>query len=132
MILKRTNIYNTPSRVIKCKNKAAKRKLKGLKNNTLNKRYAVSKSHTSKKIFRKPFNKNLSGTFSNTLLADSNDNYNKDELDMVDPYSLIENIAVSPATFNIGNDDNDYIYKSIKLKLPLEFHYILNYRYRFW
>ena len=85
MIFKRINIYNTPFRVIKRKNKAAKYKLKGLKNNILSKRYAASKLYTSKKTFKKPSNKNLSSTFSNTLLVDSNNNYNKDKLEIVNP-----------------------------------------------
>jgi hypothetical protein len=48
---------------------------------------------------------------------------------MVDLQLLIKNIAISPATFNIENGDNNYIYKLIKLKLSNKFHYILNYRY---
>ncbi|XTI82055.1 hypothetical protein V2W45_1475033 [Cenococcum geophilum] len=79
---------------------ANKRKLKGLENNTLGKR----RSRAGKKTSRKPSNKNLSGTFSNALLADSNDNYNKEELDM--------DIAVSPAIFNIGDNNDDYLTKT--------------------
>ena len=48
---------------------------------------------------------------------------------MVDLHLLIKNMAISPAIFDIGDNDNDYIYKSIKLKLPSEFCYILNYKY---
>jgi hypothetical protein len=129
LILKRTNIYNTPSRVVKCKNKAAKRKLKGLENNTLGKRHGTSRSYTGKKTFKKPSNKNLSGTSGDTLLVDSDNDYNKDELEIVNPQSLIEDIAVSPAIFNIGDSDDDYIRKLIKLKLPDEFCYIPSYKY---
>ena len=81
LILKRANIYNAPSRVIKRKNKVYKRKLKGLENDTLGKR----RLRTIKKTSRKPSNKNLGGASSNSLLVDSDDNYNKDELDIVDP-----------------------------------------------
>ena len=132
MIFKYADIYNAPSRVIKHKNKAAKCKLKGLKNNTLGKRCAASKSRAGKKTFKKPFNKNLSSTSSDTLLANSNDNYNKDELEMVDPQLLIEDMAVSSGTFDVRDDDNNYINNLIKLKLPLEFLQVLNYKYRFW
>ena len=121
MIFKYTDVYNTPFRVIKRKNKAAKCKLKGLENDTLGKRHAANKSHTSKKTFRKPSNKNLSGASSNALLANSNNNYNKDKLEMVDPQLLIKDMAVSLGIFNIGDDDNNYINNLIKLKLPLKF-----------
>jgi hypothetical protein len=121
LIFKRANIYNTPSKVIKRKNKIAKYKLKGLKNDTLGKRRTASKSRTSKKTFKKPSNKNLSGTSSNTLLANSDNNYNKDELEIIDLQLLIEDIAVSSGTFDIGDDNNDYINNLIKLKLPLKF-----------
>ena len=129
MIFKCTNAYNAPSRVIKCKNKAAKHKLKGLKNDTLGKRCAASRSHTSKKTFRKPFNKNLNSASSNALLADSDNNYNKDKLEIVDPQLLIEDMAVSSAIFNIEDDNNNYVYNLIKLKLPLKFLQMPNYRY---
>ena len=63
------------------------------------------------------------------MLVNSNNNYNKDKLDIVDPHLLIKNIAISPAIFNIKDDNNNYIYKLIKLKLLFKFYYILNYRY---
>jgi hypothetical protein len=129
LIFKRADAHNTPFKVIKCKNKAAKRKLKGLKNDTLDKRCGTSRLHTGKKTFRKPFNKNLSGTSGDALLVDSDNDYNKDELEIVDLQLLIENIAVSPATFDIGDGDNNYIYKLIKLKLPNKFRHILSYKY---
>ena len=121
MIFKHINIYNTPFRVIKCKNKIAKYKLKGLKNNTLGKRYAASRLYTSKKTFKKPFDKNLSSTFSNALLANSDNDYNKDKLEIINPQLLIEDIAVSSGTFNIRDDDNNHINNLIKLELPLKF-----------
>ena len=121
MILKCINIYNAFFRVIKCKNKAAKYKFKGLENNTLGKRYAASKLRAGKKIFKKPSDKNLSGTSSNALLADSDNDYNKDELEIVDPQLLIEDMAVSSGTFDIGDDDNNHINNLMKLKLPLKF-----------
>ena len=74
-----------------------------------------------KKTFRKPFNKNLSGIFSNALLADSDNNYNKDKLKMVNPQLLIKDIAVSLGIFNVGDNDNNYINNLIKLKLPFKF-----------
>jgi hypothetical protein len=83
LIFKCINIYNTPFKIVKCKNKAAKYKLKSLKNNILGKRYGTSRLYIRKKTFRKPFNKNLSSIFSNTLLADSNNNYNKNKLEIV-------------------------------------------------
>jgi ABC-type transporter MlaC component len=83
LIFKYINTYNTPSKIIKYKNETVKHKFKGLKNNTLSKRYSTSKLYTGKKTFRKPFNKNLSSTFSNALLANSNNNYNKDKLEIV-------------------------------------------------
>ena len=129
MIFKCINIYNTPFKVIKCKNKIAKYKLKGLKNNTLGKRYNTSRLCIRKKTFKKPFNKNLSDIFSNTLLVNSDNNYNKNKLEIIDPQLLIKDIAVSLATFNIGDSNNDYIYKLIKFKLLNKFHYILSYRY---
>ena len=121
MIFKHADIYNTLSRVIKCKNKAAKYKLKGLENNTLGKRHAASKSRTSKKTSRKPFNKNLSSTSSNALLVNSDNDYNKDKLEIVDPQLLIKNMVVSSGIFNIRDDNNNYINNLIKLKLPLKF-----------
>ena len=121
MIFKYINAYNTPFRVIKCKNKAAKYKLKGLENNTLGKRHAASRLRAGKKTFRKPFNKNLSSTSSDALLVDSDDDYNKDKLKIVDPQLLIKDMAVSSGIFDIGDNDNDYINNLIKLKLPLEF-----------
>ena len=83
MIFKCTNIYNTPFRVIKYKNKIAKYKFKGLENNTLNKKYITNKLYIRKKTFKKPFNKNLNSTFNNTLLVNSNNNYNKNKLKIV-------------------------------------------------
>jgi hypothetical protein len=84
---------------------------------------------TGKKTFKKLFNKNLSGAFSDALLVNSNNNYNKDELEIIDPQLLIKDIANSQDIFNIKNSDNNYIYKLIKLKLPNKFRYILNYKY---
>ena len=85
--------------------------------------------HTSKKTFKKPFNKNLSSTSSDALLANNNDNYNKDELEIVDLQLLIKDIAISSATFDIENDDNNHVYNLIKLKLPFKFLQVLNYKY---
>ena len=51
---------------------------------------------------------------------------------MVDPQSLIKDIAISSATFDIGDNDNNHIHNLIKLKLPLEFLQVPNYRYQFW
>lgn len=132
LILKRADAHNAPSRVAKRKNEAAKRKLKGLENDTPGKRRAAGRSRAGKKISRKPSDKNLSGASGDALLADSDDDYDEDELDMVDPHSLIEDMAVSPATFDVGDDDNDHVRKSMKLELPPEFRHVPNYRYRFW
>jgi hypothetical protein len=66
------------------------------------------------------------------LLADSDDDYNKDELEIIDPQLLIKDMAVSPAIFNIGDGDNDYVCKLMKLKLPDEFRHIPSYKYQFW
>jgi hypothetical protein len=129
LIFKCVNIYNTPFKIAKYKNKAAKCKFKGLKNNTLDKKYSTSRLYTKKKTFRKPFNKNLNGTFNNALLANSNNNYNKDELEIINPQLLIKDIAISPAIFNIKNGNNNYIYKLIKLKLFNEFCYMPSYKY---
>ena len=52
---------------------------------------------------------------------DSDDDYNKDKLEIVDPQLLIKDMAVSSGTFDVGNDDNNYINNLIKLELPLEF-----------
>ena len=77
--------------------------------------------HISKKTFRKPSNKNLSSTSSDALLADSNNNYNKDKLEIIDPQLLIKDMAVSSGTFDIGDDDNNYINNLIKLELLFKF-----------
>jgi hypothetical protein len=77
--------------------------------------------YTIKKTSRKPSNKNLGGTSSNSLLADSDNNYNKDKLDIVDPQLIIKDIAVSLGTFNIGDDDDNYVRGLMKLKLPPKF-----------
>ena len=74
-----------------------------------------------KKTSRKPSNKNLGSASSNSLLADSDDNYNKDELDIVDPQLIIKDIAVSLGIFNIGDNNNNYVRGLIKLKLPPKF-----------
>ena len=52
---------------------------------------------------------------------DSDDNYNKDELDIVDPQLIIKDIAVSPGIFNVGDNNNNYVCGLIKLKLPPKF-----------
>ena len=129
MIFKCVNIYNTPFKVVKCKNKVAKYKLKGLKNNILSKKYVINKLYTKKKTFKKPFNKNLNGAFNNALLINSDNNYNKNKLEIIALQLLIKNIAVNLAIFNIRNDDNKHIYSLIKFKLPPKFYYITNYKY---
>ena len=60
---------------------------------------------------------------------DSNNNYNKDKLDIVDPQLIIKDIAVSLAIFNIGDKDNNHVRGLIKLKLPPKFRYKVNYKY---
>jgi hypothetical protein len=132
LILKRADAHNAPSRVTKRKNEAAKRKLKGLENDTPGKRRAAGRSRAGKKTSRKPSDKNLSGASGDALLADSDDDYDEDELEMVDPQSLIEDMAVSSGTFDVGDDDNDHVNNSMKLELPLEFLQVPNYGYRFW
>ena len=117
MIFKRADVYNAPFRVVKRKNEATRRKLKGLENDTLGKR----RLRAGKKTSRKPSNKNLSGASGDALPVDSDDDYDEDELDMVDPQSIIEDMAVSPATFDVGDKDDDYVRGSIKLKLPPKF-----------
>jgi hypothetical protein len=128
LILKRADAHNAPSRVAKRKNEATRRKLKGLENDTPGKR----RLRAGKKTSRKPSDKNLSGASGDALPADSDDDYDEDELDMVDPQSIIEDMAVSPATFDVGDKDDDHVRGSMKLELPPEFRHKANYKYRYW
>jgi hypothetical protein len=128
LILKRADAHNAPSRVAKRKNEAHKRKLKGLENDTPGKR----RSRAVKKTSRKPSDKNLGGASGDGLPADSDDDYDEDELDMVDPQSIIEDMAVSPGTFDVGDDDDNHVRGSMKLELPPEFRQVANYKYRYW
>jgi hypothetical protein len=135
LILKRADAQNAPSRVAKRKKEAHKRKLKGLENDTPAKKRAARRQRAGGRISRKPSDKNPSGASGEALLAESDDDYDdhdEDELVMLDPQSLIEDMAVSPATFDVGDDDDDHVRGSMKLELPPEFRQIANYKYRFW
>ena len=74
-----------------------------------------------KKTSRKPSDKNLGGTSGDGLPADSDDNYNKDELDIVDPQSIIKDMAVSLGIFDVGDNDDNHVRGLIKLELPPKF-----------
>jgi hypothetical protein len=128
LILKRADAHNAPSRVAKRKKEAHQRHLKGLENDTPGKR----RSRAGKKTSRKPSDKNLSGASGDALPADSDDDYDEDELDMVDPQSIIEDMAVSPTTFDVGDNDDNHVRGSMKLELPHEFRQVANYKYRYW
>ena len=66
------------------------------------------------------------------LIKNDNNYFKEDKLDILDPQSLVKDIAVSLVIFNVGDGDNDYVCVFMKLKLPFEFHYIVNYKYQFW
>ena len=83
MIFKHVNTQNALFRVVKCKYKAYKCKLKGLENDILVKKHVACKQR-ARKTSKKAFDKTLGSASNEVLLVESDDNYNKDELDIQD------------------------------------------------